>query len=556
MKQWRLMIAVSMALLAGSVSAETPRDVNFVGSTSQIQQGNQAAIVVGVEDYDERLTGFRQLDYSADDAHLIGSALRSIGYSAQQIDILTDTKASKSVVLNRIRQRAKALGKDGTLLFFFSGHGLGRDDENYLATYGAVANDLVRDGLAVRDVVAAIHESGVRRAVLLLDACRNDPTPGSKSANVGFTAVNAGEGIQILLSTGRGEVSWEHPDLKHGVFSYFLANGLRGGKQQFSQLADYVEREVTAWTVSRKVQTQKPFRSGEHRGGDFLLVSAATPSTPQPEPAPEPPPVTRPEPVQVQPAPTPSTSKAIEPEMVNIPAGTFTMGCVDGRDNVEGVDKCPDYEKPAHEVSISAFQLAATDVTFDQWDACEAAKVCPHADDKGWGRGNRPVINVSWNDAKTYLQWLSKESGKDYRLPSEAEWEYAARAGTATAYPWGSKASHAFANYGKDVCCEGLVSGKDQWVNTSPVGSFAANPFGLYDMNGNVYQWVEDCFVSGYMDASADGSARQGCGANASRVLRGGSWSNIPQGLRSATRNYNTPAHRGTNVGFRAARTL
>ncbi len=284
MKQWRLMIAVSMALLAGGVSAETPRDVNFVGSTSQIQQSNQAAIVVGVEDYDERLTGFRQLDYSADDAQLIGSALRSIGYSAQQIDILTDTKASKSVVLNRIRQRAKALGKDGTLLFFFSGHGLGRDDENYLATYGAVANDLVRDGLAVRDVVAAIHESGVRRAVLLLDACRNDPTPGSKSANAGFAAVNAGEGIQILLSTGRGEVSWEHSELQHGVFSYFLANGLRGGLLEFSQLADYVKREVVDWTVSRKVQTQKPFRDGEHDGGDFLLVSAATPSPPQPEP--------------------------------------------------------------------------------------------------------------------------------------------------------------------------------------------------------------------------------------------------------------------------------
>ncbi len=555
MKQWRLMIAVSMALLAGSVSAETPRDVNFAGSTAQVQQSNHAAIVVGVEAYNERLTGFRKLDYAADDASLISSALQSIGYPQQQIEVLTDTDATKDIVLNRIRQRAKALGKDGTLVFFFSGHGFAQGDENYLATYGAVANDLGGSGLAVRDVVAAIRQSGVRRAVLLLDACRNDPTPGSKSVNVGFAAVNAGEGIKILLSTGRGEVSWEHPDLQHGVFSYFLANGLRDGKQQFSQLADYVEREVTAWTVSRKVQTQKPFRSGEHRGGDFLLASAATPSSPQPEPVPEPPtPVTRPEPVQVQPAPTPSTSKAIEPEMVNIPAGTFTMGCKEDRDNVEG--GCLDDEKPAHEVSISAFQLAATDVTFEQWDACEAAKVCPHANDQGWGRGNRPVINVSWNDAKTYLQWLSKESGKAYRLPSEAEWEYAARAGTTTAYPWGSKASHAFANYGKDECCGGLVSGKDQWVNTSPVGSFAANPFGLYDMNGNVLQWVEDCYVNSYTDASVDGSARQGCGANASRVLRGGSWNIKPRWLRSAYRFNVTPDFRTIYVGFRAARTL
>jgi formylglycine-generating enzyme required for sulfatase activity len=251
--------------------------------------------------------------------------------------------------------------------------------------------------------------------------------------------------------------------------------------------------------------------------------------------------------VQVQPAPRPSTSKAIEPEMVNIPAGTFTIGCKEDRDNVEG--GCSDDEKPAHEVSITAFQLAATDVTFDQWDACEAAKACPHAKDEGWGRGNRPVINVSWNDAKTYLQWLSKESGKDYRLPSEAEWEYAARARTATAYPWGSSIGKNKAN------CDGCGS---QWDNkqTSPVGSFAANPFGLYDMSGNVWQWVEDCYVNSYTDAPSDGSAREGCGANASRVLRGGSWSNFPQWLRSATRNNVSPAYRYSLVGFRAARTL
>ena len=159
------------------------------------------------------------------------------------------------------------------------------------------------------------------------------------------------------------------------------------------------------------------------------------------------------------------------------------------------------------------------------------------------------MINVNWHDAKTYLQWLSKESGKDYRLPSEAEWEYAARAGTATAYPWGSDIGKNKAN------CNGCVS---QWDDkqTSPVGSFTANPFGLYDMNGNVFQWVEDCYVDNYTDASDDGSVRQGCGGNASRVLRGGSWSHIPQRLRSAYRDYITPSSYYGNVGFRAARTL
>ncbi|MDD5394710.1 MAG: SUMF1/EgtB/PvdO family nonheme iron enzyme [Thiothrix sp.] len=237
----------------------------------------------------------------------------------------------------------------------------------------------------------------------------------------------------------------------------------------------------------------------------------------------------------------------LEPEMVNIPAGTFTMGCDPKRDDVEG--GCYGDEKPAHEVSIRAFQLAATDVTFEQWDACEKAKACPHAEDSGWGRGNRPVINVSWNDAQTYLQWLGKESGKNYRLPTEAEWEYAARAGTSTAYAWGNSIGKNNAN------CDGCGS---QWDNkqTSPVRSFAANPFGLYDMNGNVLQWVEDCYVDSYKDAPAAGTPVKGCDANASRVLRGGSWGNLPLGLRSADRYYGPPGNRSYYFGFRAARTL
>ncbi len=302
---------------------------------------------------------------------------------------------------------------------------------------------------------------------------------------------------------------------------------------------------MSTWTYENLNAAQQPRQSSEGEPyGPFVLARLG--NTQLSAPIAE-------QPVAVAqvaaPVPTSPTSKAIEPEMKTIPAGTFTMGCVDGRDNVEGVDKCSDDETPSHEVSISAFQLAATDVTFDQWDACEAAKACPHADDKGWGRGNRPVINVSWNDAKTYIQWLNQESGKSYRLPTEAEWEYAARAGTSTAYSWGGSIGKNKAN------CAGCGS---QWDNkqTSLVRSFAANPFGLYDMNGNVYQWVEDCYVDSYEGALADGTARQGCGANASRVLRGGSWSHGPWGLRAAFRYDDTPVNRNNNVGFRAARTF
>jgi formylglycine-generating enzyme required for sulfatase activity len=389
--------------------------------------------------------------------------------------------------------------------------------------------------------------------VLLLDACRDDPLPGSKGQLESFASHDYGEGIQILYSTSRNDFSWESPELGHGVFSYFINQGLsgqaaQGGVVTFANLANYVEENVSKWTFQHLKETQQPRQSSEGEPyGPFVLARLGNVPASQPESL-----------APVPTTPVTPTSNAIEPEMVNIPAGTFTMGCVDGRDNVEGVDKCPDSEKPAHEVSISAFQLAATDVTFEQWDACEAAKACPHADDKGWGRGNRPVINVSWKDAQGYIQWLNKESGKRFRLPTEAEWEYAARAGTDTAYSWGSKASHEFANYGEDAFFSfgGLASGKDQWVYTSPARSFAASPFGLYDMNGNVWQWVEDCYVDNYMNAPTDGSARQGCGANASRVLRGGSWGSKPRYLRSALRLYSPPVSRTTDVGFRAARTF
>ncbi|MDD5394891.1 MAG: formylglycine-generating enzyme family protein [Thiothrix sp.] len=244
----------------------------------------------------------------------------------------------------------------------------------------------------------------------------------------------------------------------------------------------------------------------------------------------------------------------IEPGMVTIPAGTFTMGCKPDRDN--GVGNCSDDEKPAHETRISAFQLATADVTFAQWDACEAANACPHVDDVGWGRGNRPVLNVTWGDTHTYIQWLNRMTGKTYRLPTEAEWEYAARAGAATTYPWGNQASHEFANYGKGDCCGGEASGKDQWEYTSEVGSFAPNQFGLYDMLGNVSQWVEDCYVNSYKDAPNDGSART-CPSDAAapHVFRGGSWDNGPWFLRAASRNYNTPEYLSSYVGFRLAKT-
>ena len=209
-------------------------------------------------------------------------------------------------------------------------------------------------------------------------------------------------------------------------------------------------------------------------------------------------------------------------EMVVVPAGRFRMAVG---------------YREAHGVTIaSPFAVGRYEVTFAEWDACVAAGGCTHRpDDEGWGRGIRPVINISWEDAQEYMRWLSRETGKPYRLLSETEWEYVARAGTTTEYWWGNEADHAHANYGKDECCEGMAAGADRWVNTSPVGNFKANAFGLFDTAGNVFEWVEDCWNEHYNGAPADGSAWMS-GDCDRHVVRGGSWYSFPGDIRSAYR--------------------
>ena len=237
------------------------------------------------------------------------------------------------------------------------------------------------------------------------------------------------------------------------------------------------------------------------------------------------------------------------PKMVYIPAGAFRMGDIQGGGDSD--------EKPVHRVSVKAFLMSATEVTFDQWDACVAAGGCSYKpSDQGWGRGSRPVITVSWEDiTDQYIPWLNKKTGAQYRLPSEAEWEYAARAGSETKYSWGNTASHEYANYGTDSCCDGLAKGKDKWKYTSPVASFYANAFGLYDMHGNVWEWTQDCWNGSYKGAPSDGTAWLS-GNCSRRVLRGGSWFKYPDILRSANRNYYSTGFRNSVIGFRLARTL
>ena len=258
------------------------------------------------------------------------------------------------------------------------------------------------------------------------------------------------------------------------------------------------------------------------------------------------------------------------PEMTVIPAGSFVMGSPEG-------EPLRDPDETQHTVTFhKSFAISRYPITWDQWEECVRDNVCAGRDVEvslrtgldgkpiqkyvDHGRGNRPVVGVSWYDALVFTGWLNKKSGEeDYRLVTEAEFEYAARAGTTTAYPWGQAPDHDYANFGR--IGEGLggeAGGRNVWTDaTSPVGSFPANAFGLFDMHGNVYQWVADCYQTDTTLLPSDGSAVKD-GNCAVRVMRSTSFTSNPHTLRSANRaGQYPPTLRGRNyLGFRVAKTL
>ena len=230
------------------------------------------------------------------------------------------------------------------------------------------------------------------------------------------------------------------------------------------------------------------------------------------------------------------------PKMVVVPSGSFTMGSPDSEDSRYD-------EVPRHSVNIDyRFAVGVYEVTFTEWAACANAGGCGGyiPDDEGWSRDNRPVINVSWDDAQSYVRWLSSKTGHKYGLLSESEWEYVARAGTETRYSWGNEIGRNRAN------CDGCGSRWDD-KQTAPAGSFSPNAWGVYDMHGNVWEWVQDCYTDSYLGAPFDGSPRTSENCDR-RVLRGGSWSVKPWYLRSADRFWLTTDYRLNVNGFRIVR--
>jgi formylglycine-generating enzyme required for sulfatase activity len=331
----------------------------------------------------------------------------------------------------------------------------------------------------------------------------------------------------------------------------FAAMGRVSGCPAVKARIDRMIADLQRVEEKRKSEAEARAREAERKLAEAVPVPAAPPAA-RPPPASRTPATTAPEPPG--PASTsvpipdparqykPGSGRSFQdcagcPWMVVVPQGSFVMGSPPnekGRDEAEG---------PQHRVVIAQpFAIGQFEVTFDEWDSCVANGGClgHRPDDAGWGRGRRPVIKIDWTQARSYAAWLSRTTGWAYRLPSEAEWEYAARAGTTTKYAFGDTITSKQARFSAQ--------------STATVGSFPANAWGLHDMHGNVWEWVEDCWNDRYTGAPSDGAIwREGdCGRN---VRRGGSWIEHPRFIRSAFR-YSGEPENGSIVGFRVVRSI
>ena len=490
----------------------------------------KVALLVGVAKYPDA-SGLSPLNYAASDAIDVGALLKQQGYL---VTVLTDFEATRGAILRTLNRLGEAVDPEqGTFLFYYSGHGFALGGKNYLAPISASESDLDREGLAVDEIEQLIGKTKARRQLILMDACRNDASQGSKGAGGrSFSALQAAEGLRILNSTRVGRVSYESEDLKHGVFTAFVLDALRGGAAgtdglvTFHDLLDYVTDGVRRWGVEHD-KIQIPFESvgkDKEASGDFLLATAAAGAPTPTIPLPKPPPGVAPSPEQALIDTTPKQMETkVNPKdgltYIWIPAGSFYMGCSPGD------DECDQNENPSHSVSITrGFWLGQTPVTQRAW-----RQVMGH-NPSYFKRDSLPVEEVTWDKAKQYCEAIGG------RLPTEAEWEYAARAGTVGAR-YGALDSIAWYD-------------GNSGSRTHDVGTKEPNNWKLYDMLGNVWQWTDDWFGQTYYSEGAK-SDPQGPQYGMKRVLRGGSWYFGPRILRVSFRHESTPGYRNMSVGLR-----
>ena len=519
----------------------------------------RAALIIGNSAYERK-----PLKNPVNDARDMAEALTGFGFD---VTLLTD--ADRRSMIDAIQAFGESLSNGSAALVYFSGHGLQSQGNNYLIPLRADIEkeaDIEFETVDANRILAHLQEANGKGVnILILDACRDNPFKSfMKSAKTGLAQMDAPTGSLIVYATAPNTIARDDPNGENSLFTRRLLDALRDAPTlNVLEMLIRVRKQVMKDTNGKQV----PWESGSLT--DLFYFAEAAP-TPQPVPTETP----TPQIVYVEVTPTPlprqtsevsETSEVSMPrscwenatpgatckepttgmEFVYVPGGEFEMGC--GKKE----QSCGNDEKPRHNVKVDGFWIGKYEVTQAQWEAIMG-------NNPSYFKGaDRPVEQVSWNDAQTFLQKLNAtvethgRASLQFRLPSEAEWEYAARAGTTTPFYFGETISTDQANYDGNYTYGNGKKGVYR-QQTTDVGSFPNNAFGLYDMHGNVWEWVADTYHDNYNGAPNDGSIWGDLGDKKAKVLRGGSWNFLPFDLRSATRDRGNPGYDNYYLGFRA----
>jgi formylglycine-generating enzyme required for sulfatase activity len=528
------------------------------------------ALVIGNSNYSGDLP---KLPNPANDADLMAATLKKLGFK-----VIETRDADLSQMTRSIREFSNALSSAGSQavgLFFYAGHGLQIDGENWLIPVNAKIEksaDAEFEAVPASKILGQMQFAENSLNIVILDACRNNPlSRGMRSASTGLAKMDAPLGSFIAYSTAPGQTAADGKG-KNSPYTAALAKAI----QKPGIAIEEAFRDARVEVLQTTNKEQIPWESSSLTGAFQFNPGpkAAEPQVAAVAPAAAP--------AAAAPSPTAKTPAAPAakvamckdcPEMVAIPAGSFMMGSPDDEDDRR------EQEGPQTKMTIRAFEMGKYPVTrgqfaeFIQATGYKPARRCfaevSHGKFEDTGKASwkdpsfeqtdrDPVVCVSWDDAMAYVAWLSQATGKQYRLPSEAEWEYASRAGTTTSRIWGDDADDAcaYANaadrqvkneYGwKDV-----VDCDDGYVYTSPVGKFKPNKFGLYDMMGNARQVVAGCLTDSIAELPKDGSANEDCNQH---PLRGSSWESLAAVvMRVACREWIGSGYAHLAYGFRVA---
>ena len=490
------------------------------------------ALLMGNKDYQ-----VSPLNNPINDVNALKIKLKKLGFT-----VTLKKNLNRKQMRTAIRSFKNTLSKGDLAVVYYSGHGAQVNGDNYLIP---INND-IRDefeisdgGVSLNFLIKNLVNAGSTN-IIILDACRDNPFKRRfKSSSRGLARIKQKVGgTLVAFAASAGGVS-QDGNQSNGTYTKYLLRHIGTSGITLNQMFTRVRKDVVTATGN----DQFPIEENGLLETIYLAGNQsrqANSSNNQQQ--------------AISDTTIPPQRKPYEPEMALIRGGTFMMGSPSSEKDRYTNEK-------QHQVRVKDFWIGKTEVTFAQWDACAAGGGCKsnkRPSDEGWGRGNRPVINVSWHDANEYTRWLSQKTGKKYRLPTEAEWEYAARGKSTSTFSFGSSYKQ-LCQYGNHADQSVDFEWKNKQCNdgvgnkTAQVGQYKANRYGLKDMHGNVYEWV----CSGY-DENYNGSESKCAKRNdsRSRVLRGGSWYNEPRSLRSANRFWLPAPDRHLNVGFRISRTF